>query len=131
MHNGLVSGTGGIYLIGSGCSASVLHPVYAMKVVNKKNWVKLVVFAGLVLWIIPWLGGTSGVFNLARIYYTNKALSQKIDSLTNLKVSLDKERSRLTSDTAYIERVIRSELIMAKPNEKVYRILDRPQGKAK
>ena len=74
-------------------------------------------------WVIySWLTGDSGIINQIRLRHDNKNLVEEIDSLNQMIVTLDRERARLRSDTSYLETVIRSELGMAKPGEKVYRL---------
>lgn len=51
------------------------------------------------------------------------ALHAQIDSLHVRNAELEAERKRLLTDTAYIERLARKELGMARPGEKVYRFV--------
>jgi cell division protein FtsB len=56
------------------------------------------------------------------------SLHAQIDSLHVRNAELEAEKKRLLTDTAYIERLARKELGMAKPGEKVYRFVT-PAGK--
>ena len=90
-----------------------------------KKIVKLLFFL-LPVWIVySWLSGDSSIIKQIQIYRDNEKLLLKIDSLTRIKTELDKERARLRSDTAYLEKVIRAELGMARPEEKVYRLCEK------
>lgn len=51
------------------------------------------------------------------------SLHAQIDSLHVRNAELEAEKKRLLTDTAYIERLARKELGMAKPGEKVYRFV--------
>ncbi|MFC1584952.1 septum formation initiator family protein [Fibrobacterota bacterium] len=87
----------------------------------KKKW-KFLLFL-LPLWLAySWLNGDSSITNQIQLYRANQTLLREIDSLTLVESLLDKERAKLRSDTVYLEKVIRSELGMARPNEKVYQL---------
>jgi len=93
---------------------------------KKRKW--RILFFLLPLWVVySWLSGDSSIINQIRISRANENLLDKIDSLTQVKSNLDRERARLRSDTAYLEKVIRAELGMARPNEKVYRLYEGSQ----
>ncbi len=90
---------------------------------KKKKW--RIIFFLLPLWVVySWLSGDSSIINQIHIYRANAKLLEEIDSLTRVKSNLDRRRARLRSDTAYLEKVIRSELGMARPDEKVYRLYE-------
>ena len=85
-----------------------------------------ILFFLLPAWVVySWLSGDSSIINQIRIHQENEKLLTEIDSLTRIKTELDRERARLRSDTAYLEKVIRAELGMAKPGEKVYRLCEK------
>ena len=95
---------------------------------TKKKGKWRIIFFILPLWVVySWLSGDSSIINQIRIYRANEKLLDRIDSLTRVKSDLDRERARLRSDTAYLEKVIRSELGMARPDEKVYRLYEGSQ----
>ena len=52
-----------------------------------------------------------------------------LDSLAQRKQDLLIEKGRLEKDSAYIERLARKELGMAKPDEKVFRFVSPKEGK--
>jgi len=52
-----------------------------------------------------------------------------LDSLTQRKRELQVEKARLERDSAYIERVARKDLGMARPDEKVFRFVPPKGGK--
>ncbi|MBF0431912.1 MAG: septum formation initiator family protein [Fibrobacteria bacterium] len=89
---------------------------------KKKKWLRWV-FVLFLVWVgYSWLSGNSGIINQVRLYQENKELQSKLDSLETVKKEIDVQRARLRSDKFYLEKVIREELGMAKPEEKVYRL---------
>lgn len=90
------------------------------------NKILKLLFFLLPAWVIySWLSGDSSIINQIKIHHENKKLILKIDSLTQIKAELDRKRARLRNDTTYLEKVIRAELGMARPEEKVYRLCDK------
>ena len=84
-----------------------------------------------VFWIaaIALLVGT-GIFLFGRqgfFYPWNELLhkNEEIAEKTVIIDSLRKEIERLTSDTGYIEHVAREKLGMAKPDERVYKFMEK------
>jgi cell division protein FtsB len=76
------------------------------------------------------LSGPSGAINLFKLRRDNARLLGEVDSLALRKQALEIEKQRLEKDSAYIERVARKELGMAKPDEKVFRFVQ-PGAKKK
>ena len=79
----------------------------------------LVVFIG---WQV--MTGPRGIAKIRQLHAQRDSLQAQIDSLMRRKDELVAEKQRLLTDTAYIERIARKELGMAKPGEKVYRFVD-------
>ena len=71
------------------------------------------------------LTSESGLFNLYQSSKKNIAMEKEIKELNatidSLKITLEK----LKSDTAYIERVAREKLGMARKDEKVYKFIEK------
>lgn len=88
-------------------------------------WLPWLLLGILVVVIYDVLNGPSGVLNLRELAQVNAGKRHVIDSLEHRREDLAQEKRRLTSDTAYLEAVVRHELGMAKPGEKVYRFLDK------
>lgn len=68
--------------------------------------------------------GSHNLFRLAELKKQKGALLQEIDSLETRRAELLAEKKRLLTDTAYLEKLARKELGMARPGEKVYRFVD-------
>ncbi len=89
---------------------------------KKKKWLRWI-FTLFLIWVgYSWLSGNSGIINQVRLYKENKLLHFRLDSLLEVKKSLDIQRARLRSDTVLLEKIMRGELGMAKPKEIVYRL---------
>ena len=88
---------------------------------KKITWKTMVILVVLA-WIgYSWLGGTSGLLWQLQLYQRNKRLTTQLDSLQKLEVDLQEEKEKLLKDDVYLKKVIRSELGMALPGEKVFR----------
>jgi cell division protein FtsB len=90
---------------------------------KKVKWLRYVLLglAGLAVYHI--MTGPSGAVNLLQLKRENAEKRHELDSLRARKVALEVEKVRLEKDSAYLERVARKELGMAKPDEKVFRFM--------
>lgn len=90
---------------------------------KKIKWLRYVLLGlgGLAVYHI--LTGPSGAVNLLRLQRENEKKVHELDSLVARKLALEVEKVRLEKDSAYLERVARKELGMAKPGEKVFRFM--------
>jgi cell division protein FtsB len=87
----------------------------------------------ILLWSIPVLAlvflfevltGPRGVLKITDLRAQKAQILRDIDSLEMRRQELLIEKKRLLTDTAYLEKLARKELGMAKPGEKVYRFVD-------
>lgn len=74
--------------------------------------------------------GAAGIFLFGRqgLIYTYRQPKQKqleIEENRRIIDSLREEIKKLTNDTAYIERIAREKLGMARPDEKVYKFVEK------
>lgn len=81
---------------------------------------------GIVLLVLLFftLTGSDGLINLYRTHLEVRQMNRKIEILKSAIDSLKIDIEKLKSDTAYIERVAREKLGMAKKGEKVYKFLE-------
>ena len=79
---------------------------------------------GLIL-IIIFFFGDHGVYRLYSIKQEKAELMEEIDSLRSEQEQLVGERDRLQNDMEYIERLARERHRMAKPGEKVFRVVEK------
>lgn len=70
------------------------------------------------------LTSESSFFNLYFSSRKNKAIEQEVKELNETIDSLKKTIEKLKTDTAYIERIAREKLGMAKKGEKVYKFVE-------
>ena len=91
--------------------------------IKRVKWIRYVLLGlgGLGLYHI--LTGPSGGVNLLKLKREKAGMAAELDSLTRRKQELLAEKARLERDSAYIERVARKELGMARPDEKVFRFV--------
>jgi cell division protein FtsB len=86
----------------------------------------------VLLWALPVAGlllayqvltGPRGVLKISDLRAEKHKILREIDSLETRKSELLDEKRRLLGDTAYLEKLARKELGMAKPGEMVYRFV--------
>jgi cell division protein FtsB len=94
------------------------------------KWLRYALLGMAGLGVYHILSGPSGAINLFKLRKDNAKLLGEVDSLALRKQALEIEKQRLEKDSAYIERVARKELGMAKPEEKVFRFVQ-PGAKKK
>ncbi|MDB5051842.1 MAG: Cell division protein FtsB [Fibrobacteres bacterium] len=97
---------------------------------TRVKWLRYVFLGVAGLGVYHILSGPSGAINLFKLRRDNARLLGEVDSLALRKQALEIEKQRLEKDSAYIERVARKELGMAKPDEKVFRFVQ-PGAKQK
>jgi cell division protein FtsL len=87
-----------------------------------KRVIGWVVIAGLLCGAGFFFFGKQGIYYLIR---DQRAKSAEIRQGRHTIDSLRQEIARLTSDTAYIERIAREKLGMARPDEKIYKFIEK------
>jgi cell division protein FtsB len=90
---------------------------------QKVKWVRYVLLGLGGIGVYHILNGPSGAINLMRLKRENVEKGRELDSLEARKQALVIEKARLEKDSAYLERVARKELGMARPEEKVFRYM--------
>jgi cell division protein FtsB len=80
------------------------------------------VVAGLLAGAGFFFFGKQGIYYL---YREERVKSTEIRQNAHTIDSLRQEIARLTSDTAYIERIAREKLGMARPGEKIYKFIEK------
>ncbi len=84
------------------------------------RWILLAV-AVVVLYRL--FAGPTGFLKLAELRRQRQTQARMMDSLATRQRELEIEKQKLLTDSAYLEKVARQELGMAKPGEKVYRFI--------
>ncbi|HEX2960046.1 MAG TPA: septum formation initiator family protein [Chitinispirillaceae bacterium] len=85
----------------------------------------ILVFIAVVLFFLAIsLFGNQGFITVYNAHKEDRALSLQISDSKRTIDSLKDEIERLKSDTAYIERIAREKLGMARRNEKIYKFIE-------
>src|SRR6185369_14849240 len=90
---------------------------------KKLRWIRYVLLAVVGLGLYHILSGPSGAINILRLHRENTAQRRALDSLAMRKAELENEKLHLQNDSAYLDKVARKELGMARPGEKVFRYM--------
>ena len=86
---------------------------------------KLLLLAGVIL-IIIFFFGDHGIYRLYEMKREKEHILKEIDRLREEQKTLLGEKGRLENDLEYIERLARERHRMAKPKEKVFKVVERP-----
>lgn len=97
---------------------------------SKKSvkWIRYALLGMFGMGVYHILSGPSGAMNLLKLRKTNARMAGELESLIERKQALAVEKGRLEKDSAYLERVARKDLGMAKPDEKVFRFVQPGAG---
>jgi cell division protein FtsB len=90
---------------------------------RRARWKTPLIVAGVLLvlyFLITRVVGEMGVVKYCRMRAQRTALTEEIATLTQDNTRLRKEVSSLKNDSAYLERVARDKLGLARPGEIVY-----------
>jgi cell division protein FtsB len=87
-------------------------------------------FAGVILIWVFWqmILAPGGLLQQHALAERNRELQGSLDSLRQMVREREVEISRLEHDTAYIEYIARTRLGMSRPEERVFRFVDRKPG---
>lgn len=88
---------------------------------------KLLILGGLALAVV-FLFGDHGLFSLTARKRERTRVLAEIDSLRAVQEKLVGERDRLEHDLQYVEELARNRYRMARPGEKVFRVIPRPES---
>jgi cell division protein FtsB len=83
-----------------------------------------ILFAVLLTVLYFTLTGDEGLINLYRSHRETKKMKKEIAALNKTIDSLENTIEKLKNDTAFIERIAREKLGMAKKGEKVYKFIE-------
>jgi cell division protein FtsB len=96
---------------------------------KRVKWLRYVLMGVVGMGVYHIVTGPSGALNLLKLKRDKAKMVADLDSLAQRKQDLLIEKGRLEKDSAYIERLARKELGMAKPDEKVFRFVSPKEGK--
>ena len=75
--------------------------------------------------IIIFIFGNHGVIELYKLSKKRQQIQKEIVLLRQQKIDLEKEKSLLKNDKKHIERLAREKYRMAKPNERIFKVIDK------
>lgn len=87
---------------------------------------KLLLLVGVIL-VIIFFFGDHGVYRLYDMKREKKRLLKEIDRMREEQGELFQDKQRLQSDLEYIEKLAREKHRMAKPGEKVFKVVEEPK----
>ncbi|MCF7843180.1 MAG: septum formation initiator family protein, partial [Lentisphaeria bacterium] len=95
---------------------------------NSASWFRSKLAWVLMLLVLVFLVQASvfqdeGLYRLYQLKKQIKASEERIEALKVENARLEAERQRLLDDPEYLEKVAREKYRMAKPGEKVYRVI--------
>lgn len=83
----------------------------------------------LTLFIIIFVLGDYGLYQVYLLHKQKKQIEQHMVELSVEQDSLKAEKARLESDMEYIEKIARERYRMSKKGEKVFRVIEKPELK--
>ena len=94
----------------------------------QKKLVRAVLILGAIVLLIIFFFGDHGVYQLYRLQQERSEIQQAIVKLRDEKLKLEAEKTRLETDFEYIEQLAREKYRMAKPGEKVFKVVPKNAG---
>tara|TARA_Y100001935_G_scaffold27739_1_gene21255 strand:+ start:1656 stop:1979 length:324 start_codon:yes stop_codon:yes gene_type:complete len=75
--------------------------------------------------IIIFIFGNHGVIELYQLSKKRQQIQKEIALLRQQKINLEKEKSLLRNDKKHIEKLAREKYRMAKPNERIFKVIEK------
>ena len=75
--------------------------------------------------IIIFIFGNHGVIELYQLSKKRQQIQKEIVLLRQQRIYLEKEKSLLKNDKKYIEKLAREKYRMAKPNERIFKVIEK------
>ena len=75
--------------------------------------------------IIIFLFGNHGLLELYQLSKKRQKIQEEIKILRTQKIELEKEKTKLKNDFQYIEELAREKYRMARPNERVFKVIEK------
>ena len=101
------------------------HPDQTLEL--QKKLVRSVLILGAIVLLIVFFFGDHGVYQLYRLREERVEIQQSIVQLREEKIRLESEKTRLQTDYEYIEQLARENYRMAKPGEKVFKVVPKEE----
>ncbi len=91
----------------------------------QRKFFRGIILLGISFLIIIFLIGDHGIYQLYKIKAQRKITQKRIEELKTEMALLENEKKRLETDLDYIERLAREKYRMAKPSEKVFKVIQK------
>tara|TARA_A100001015_G_scaffold57639_1_gene63423 strand:- start:223 stop:546 length:324 start_codon:yes stop_codon:yes gene_type:complete len=75
--------------------------------------------------IIIFIFGNHGVIELYQLSKRRQQIQEEIVHLRQQKINLEREKSLLKNDKKHIEKLAREKYRMAKPNERIFKVIEK------
>ena len=75
--------------------------------------------------IIIFIFGNHGVIELYQLSKKREQIQKEITLLRQQKIDLEREKSLLKDDKKHIEKLAREKYRMAKPNERIFKVIEK------
>ena len=92
---------------------------------TQKKIVRSSLFLIAIILIFIFIFGDHGLFQLYTLKKEKKEIQKKIELFRKERELLIEEKNRLENDLKYIEKLAREKYRMAKPGEKVFKVIDK------
>jgi len=93
----------------------------------QRSFVRGVLFIFLATLMIIFIFGDHGLLQLFKLKRERSKIQSHISELRKDREGLIKEKTRLESDLKYIEKLAREKYRMAKPGEKVFKVMPKKE----
>ena len=75
--------------------------------------------------VIIFIFGNHGVIELYQLSKKRQQIQEEIVLLRQQRINLEKEKSLLKNDKKHIEKLAREKYRMAKPNERIFKVIEK------
>jgi len=97
----------------------------------QKSFLRGVILLFVAALLIIFVFGDHGLFQLYKLKKERAEIQLYISQLRKDRETLSNEKNRLENDFKYIEKLAREKYRMAKPGEKVFKVLPKEKGSKK
>ena len=97
----------------------------------QKRFLRGVILLFVAALLIIFVFGDHGLFQLYKLKKERAEIQLYISQLRKNRETLSNEKNRLENDFKYIEKLAREKYRMAKPGEKVFKVLPKEKGAKK
>ena len=96
---------------------------------TQKKFIRGVLFLIAITLLIVFVFGNHGLFQLYKLKKERTEIQKHISQLRENREMLISEKNRLENDLEYIEKLAREKYRMAKPGEKVFKVVPKESNK--